>query len=131
MFYLSLTVLTMRYVGHENSDIFCEMPFRMRMMCFVCTVLLLISLVTAIANSVNNSNVESVTYCPKHTKFHPGLLCPEESMLYYYKCCGSKCCSNYKTLLLVSVISLLGAVMVVMVYSVMSSRVIATGVSNI
>ncbi|CAD5226352.1 unnamed protein product [Bursaphelenchus xylophilus] len=92
----------MRRPVEYNNDMFCYMPFRMRMMCFVCTAFLVVSLVTAIANSMKNSTLESATYCSKEKeiKFHSSLFCPDESILYYYKCCQSKCCAQPKILLL-------------------------------
>ncbi|GMT23996.1 hypothetical protein PFISCL1PPCAC_15293, partial [Pristionchus fissidentatus] len=91
----------------SEPDTFCVLPSRMRTLCLLLTLLLVASLIAAIANSLQTAHAGSSPVCkPPNVTFSIALLCPKESMFVYYKCCGLlhelECCARFKLWLMIA-----------------------------
>ncbi|GMR47826.1 hypothetical protein PMAYCL1PPCAC_18021, partial [Pristionchus mayeri] len=92
----------------SEPDTFCVLPSRMRTLCLLITLLLVASLIAAIANSLQTAHAGSIRFCkpPNVTRHSAAFICPNDSMFVYYKCCGlpheTKCCTKHKLLIIAS-----------------------------
>ncbi|CAI5447427.1 unnamed protein product [Caenorhabditis angaria] len=81
----------------DEPDTLCVLPSSMRLCCLILTCLLLSSLVAAIINNLQTNSNGSASYCKKSTEiFRPEVLCPRESMFFFYKCCKGAPANNLK-----------------------------------
>ncbi|VDD97870.1 unnamed protein product [Enterobius vermicularis] len=86
----------------------------MRCFCLLLTILLLISLASAIGNSMQTSKLLSASHCKQNTS-EPGVgtLCPKETMFIYYECCSpgsltiTECCALVKIWLMVALVGVI------------------------
>ncbi|KAH7700163.1 hypothetical protein AAVH_32720 [Aphelenchoides avenae] len=53
---------------YPENDTFCLLPSRMRCLCLVITMLLIISLAAAIGNSIQNAGFKSVSFCKNESE---------------------------------------------------------------
>ncbi|XGW28835.1 hypothetical protein V3C99_008548 [Haemonchus contortus] len=102
-----------RQCEHMTSemDTLCLMPSSMRVLCAVLCALLISSLAAAVFNSLQSNAKGSSSFCKRpDEQFRPNLLCPRETMFFYYSCClGSndedlKCCAQVRVWLLIAII---------------------------
>uniref|UniRef100_A0A7E4VCC5 Uncharacterized protein n=1 Tax=Panagrellus redivivus TaxID=6233 RepID=A0A7E4VCC5_PANRE len=97
----------------RETDVFCLMPTRVRCLCVFLTMLLVISIISAIANSIKSAKSKSVSFCKADWQpFGPDVVCPKETMFCYYECCPSLkdlqipyCCAQIKIWLIIAIIS--------------------------
>ncbi|VDM63016.1 unnamed protein product [Angiostrongylus costaricensis] len=73
----------------------------MRVFCVILCALLFFSLASAIFNSLQGNSHGSSSFCKRPGEpFRPDVLCPGETMFFYYSCCshlsgnGLKCCAE-------------------------------------
>ncbi|KAK5985853.1 hypothetical protein GCK32_012015 [Trichostrongylus colubriformis] len=94
---------------HEaiEADTLCLMPSSMRLLCALLCALLIISLASAIFNSLQGNAEGSTSFCKRPDEpFRPNMLCPRETMFFYYTCClrsngkDLKCCAQIRVWLL-------------------------------
>uniref|UniRef100_A0A1I7WMT4 CX domain-containing protein n=1 Tax=Heterorhabditis bacteriophora TaxID=37862 RepID=A0A1I7WMT4_HETBA len=116
-------VLAGQYVLDE-PDTLCILPSSMRLLCALLTFLLIASLVAAIFNSLQGNSKGSASYCKKpEEQFHPKILCPRESMFFYYSCCDinqnqmNKCCARIRIWLLIAMVCVILSCVVGIVYT--------------
>ncbi|CAO4375571.1 unnamed protein product [Caenorhabditis nigoni] len=96
----------------DEPDTLCVLPSSMRLVCCLLTLLLICSLIAAILNSLQGSSNGSVSYCKRPEEpFRPDILCPRESMFFFYKCCPSsldpeksECCAKIRIWLLLAIV---------------------------
>uniref|UniRef100_A0A914Z830 Uncharacterized protein n=1 Tax=Panagrolaimus superbus TaxID=310955 RepID=A0A914Z830_9BILA len=96
-------------VIYPETDTFCLLPSRMRFLCILLTILLIISLAAAIGNSIQSAGFKSTSFCKADWQdFGPDVLCPKETMVHYFICCEEEfgstqklvCCAQFKIWLL-------------------------------
>ncbi|CAI4227178.1 unnamed protein product [Auanema sp. JU1783] len=115
-------VLTGQYLIDE-TDTLCVMPSAVRLLCAVLTFLLIASVTAAVINSLQGNTSGSASYCKEaHEAFSPNVLCPRESMFFYYKCCDvsetekNKCCAHVRIWLLFAIICVLLSCVIAITY---------------
>ncbi|KAE9421409.1 hypothetical protein Angca_001931, partial [Angiostrongylus cantonensis] len=91
----------------DNADTLCLLPSSMRVFCVLLCALLFFSLASAIFNSLQGNSHGSKSFCKRPGEpFRPDVLCPSETMFFYYSCCshssgnGLKCCAEVRIWLL-------------------------------
>ncbi|WKY05689.1 hypothetical protein Q1695_006131 [Nippostrongylus brasiliensis] len=83
----------------------------MRVLCALLCALLISSLAAAIFNSLHGNTQGSVSFCKRPEEpFRPDVLCPQESMFFYYSCClqmssgDMKCCAHIRAWLVIAIV---------------------------
>uniref|UniRef100_A0A8R1DIH2 Uncharacterized protein n=1 Tax=Caenorhabditis japonica TaxID=281687 RepID=A0A8R1DIH2_CAEJA len=110
----------------DEPDTLCVLPSSMRLICCLLTLLLICSLIAAILNSLQGSSNGSVSYCKRPEEaFSPKILCPRESMFFFYKCCPSsenpekrECCAKIRIWLLLAIVCVVLSCLVGIFYSI-------------
>ncbi|KAK6012316.1 hypothetical protein OSTOST_22538 [Ostertagia ostertagi] len=98
------------YMAGE-ADTLCLMPSSMRLLCALLCALLICSLAAAIFNTLQGSAKGSTSFCKRPDEpFRPNVLCPRESMFFYYSCClhsngkDLRCCAQIRVWLLIAIV---------------------------
>ncbi|CAB3405816.1 unnamed protein product [Caenorhabditis bovis] len=108
----------------DEPDTLCVLPSSMRIVCSLLTILLILSLLAAILNSLQSSSNSSASYCKRPEQaFSPSILCPRESMFFFYQCCsddsdGKKCCSKVRIWLLLAITCVIASCLLGIFYSI-------------
>uniref|UniRef100_A0AC34RIW4 Uncharacterized protein n=1 Tax=Panagrolaimus sp. JU765 TaxID=591449 RepID=A0AC34RIW4_9BILA len=116
-------------VMFPETDTFCLLPTRMRCLCILLTILLIISLGAAIGNSIQSAGFKSTSFCKTSSDdFDLDLICPKESMFYYFECCPETtqtekerlvCCAQFKMWLVIAMLSVFLSFTVGIIYTVL------------
>ncbi|KAI6187255.1 hypothetical protein M3Y98_00223100 [Aphelenchoides besseyi] len=106
-----------------ENDTFCLMSRRVRWLCMLLTLTLMASLLCAIVNSMQTSNVHSATYCKQPNETFS--LCPLESIVVFYECCLNDsnrlaCCTKPKLLMIAAVFNMILALLALLCYCLKS-----------
>ncbi|RCN53296.1 hypothetical protein ANCCAN_00358 [Ancylostoma caninum] len=94
-----------------EADTLCLLPSSMRVLCTILCTLLICSLAAAIFNSLQGNSHGSASYCKRpEESFTPQVLCPRETMFFYYMCCtpivdgNVVCCAQVRVWLLIAIV---------------------------
>ncbi|CAD6191197.1 unnamed protein product [Caenorhabditis auriculariae] len=108
----------------DDPDTLCVLPYSMRLLGCLLTLLLICSLVAAILNSLQGNSYGSASYCKlPEQPFRADVLCPQESMFFYYVCCTSedgkplKCCPKIRIWLLLAIVCVALSCLLSIVYA--------------
>ncbi|KAK6748403.1 hypothetical protein RB195_001182 [Necator americanus] len=93
----------------EEADTLCLLPSSMRLLCSILCALLICSLAAAIFNSLQGNSYGSASFCKTpEESFTPKVLCPRETMFFYYNCCAPSgnisCCAQVRIWLLIAIV---------------------------
>ncbi|CAJ0604240.1 unnamed protein product [Cylicocyclus nassatus] len=113
------------YLSGE-ADTLCLLPSSMRVLCAVLCALLICSLSAAVFNSLHGNAQGSASYCKRPEEpFRPEVLCPQESMFFYYTCCASRtdagkvvCCDQIRIWLLIAIVCVSASCILALFYSI-------------